>query len=304
MRVAGQSSQSPDDPGRLLHDLNQPLVAMSNFVRGAVRLLESVEDEGAQRALQALRLAEDSSSQASAMVTRLRSALKSDVGEGRQPQQQAPAKVLEAPSAGRCVYVIDDDRSVRVSLNFMLSTARIESRPFASAFDFLDNVDHLAPGCLLLDLQMAGMDGLAMLKELSARGRRWPVIVMTGYGDVGTAVDAMKLGAIEFLLKPFEETALLDALRRGLSAVTSDKADGGAKARVAALTGRESEVLRGLLAGLPNRDLGNCLGVSHRTIEMHRSNIMKKLDARSLAEALNIGVKAGLLPLEPSAPLY
>jgi two-component system response regulator FixJ len=291
-----EAGGGPEDPARILHDLNQPLVAMSNFIRGAARLLEEVEGETARRALDALRMAESSSLEASAVAKRLRSAIKSE--PGKIPAPSAPAVTeLMAASGAHSVYIVDDDRSVRMSLRFMLSTSGIESTPFASAIDFLDNMEHLPPGCLLLDLQMGGMDGIGLLKELARRNIHWPVIVMTGHGDVGTAVEAMKLGAIEFLLKPFEENALLGALRRGLAEVASDKPDISLKARVAMLTGRETDVLRGLLAGLPNREIGTTLGVSHRTVEMHRGNIMKKLQARSLAEALTIGAKAELVPL-------
>jgi two-component system response regulator FixJ len=199
------------------------------------------------------------------------------------------------------VHVVDDDRDVRRSLSFMLGSADFQSRPFASGHDLIDSLDELHPGCVLLDIRMPDMDGFEVMTELFKRGIHWPVVVMTGHGEVPVAVRAMKLGAVDFLEKPFEEDVLLGSLERAFTLLKDREGKSEqqreAKDRVAALTTREHEVLRGLIAGMPNKMLARRLDISLRTVEMHRANMMERLSVNSLAEALTLAVQAGVEPL-------
>ena len=198
------------------------------------------------------------------------------------------------------VYVVDDDRDVRRSLSFMLGASDIRSYPFASGVDFLEAMPDLEPGCILLDLRMPQMDGFHVMTELGRRGIDWPVIVMTGHGEVPVAVRAMKLGAIDFIEKPFSEEALLACFGNAFSLLGERQAAGRrrklALERVSQLTARETEVLEGLLAGESNKQLATRLGISLRTVEMHRGNMMERLEVASLAEALTLALEAGLSP--------
>ena len=201
------------------------------------------------------------------------------------------------------VYVVDDDREVRRSLSFLLATAEVTSRPFGSGTDFLDALADLKPGCILLDIRMPEVDGFHVMAELVQRRIEWPVIVMTGHGEVSVAVRAMKLGAVDFIEKPFEETVLMSSLERafGLLKDRGETAERRQQAqdRVSALTGREKEVLQGLMAGMANKLLARRLDISLRTVEMHRANMMDRLGVHSLAEALTLAVQAGVEPIDP-----
>ena len=204
--------------------------------------------------------------------------------------------------SSQSVHVVDDDRDVRLSISFMLGAAGFDSRPFASGQDFLDALPDLAPGAVLLDIRMPEIDGFQVMTELGARGVDWPVVVMTGHGEVAIAVRAMKLGAVDFIEKPFGEEILVSSLERAFELLK----DRGEKAqrrraaldRVDVLTAREREVLQGLMAGLPNKLLARRLGISLRTVEMHRANMMDRLQVNSLAEALTLAVQAEIEPLE------
>jgi two-component system response regulator FixJ len=184
----------------------------------------------------------------------------------------------------------------------MLGAAGFDSRPFASGQDLLDALPDLAPGAVLLDIRMPEIDGFQVMTELGARGVDWPVVVMTGHGEVAIAVRAMKLGAVDFIEKPFGEEILVSSLERAFELLK----DRGEKAqrrraaldRVDVLTAREREVLQGLMAGLPNKLLARRLGISLRTVEMHRANMMDRLQVNSLAEALTLAVQAEIEPLE------
>lgn len=183
----------------------------------------------------------------------------------------------------------------------MLSDDNFQSRPFASGPDFLDSVDDLSPGCVLLDIRMPELDGFGVMDELARKGIDWPVIVMTGHGEVQTAVRAMKLGAVDFLEKPFGEEVLRGCLDRAFTLLKErgEKAERrrAAQDRVDQLTGREAEVLRGLLVGMSNKMLARQLDISLRTVEMHRANMMDRMGVGSLAEALTLAVQAGVEPL-------
>ncbi|HWT11119.1 MAG TPA: response regulator [Allosphingosinicella sp.] len=204
----------------------------------------------------------------------------------------------EEPLNSHFVYVVDDDRDVRRSLSFMLGASEIRSYPFGSGEDFLDAVADLQPGCILLDLRMPQMDGFHVMSELAKREIDWPVIVMTGHGEVPVAVRAMKLGAVDFIEKPFSEEALLNSFGNAFSLLgereTSGRRRRAARERVAQLTAREAEILQGLMAGESNKQLAARLGISLRTVEMHRGNMMDRLGVTSLAEALSMALEAGL----------
>jgi two-component system response regulator FixJ len=196
------------------------------------------------------------------------------------------------------VYVVDDDEAIRRSLSFMLKTSGHKVELFTCGEEFLKAAPKLAPGCVLLDIRMPGMDGLEVQAAMAERGLTFPVVVMTGHGDIAIAVRAMKAGAIDFLEKPFEKAAMLGAIEQGFSKLgASDlrrlRAEEAAT-RLEVLTPRERDVLRGLVEGLPNKSIAYDLGISPRTVEIHRANLMSKLDVKSLSEALRIAFAAGL----------
>lgn len=192
----------------------------------------------------------------------------------------------------KVVHVVDDDDSVRRSVGFMLKTSGYHVRPYVSGTELLKNARTLEAGCILLDIRMPGMDGLEVQQALHDIGVRLPVVIMTGHGDVPLSVRAMKAGAIDFIEKPFEKETLLSAIEQGLSSLKrSDSNKERAKdaaVRLNLLTSREREVLDGLAQGLPNKTIAYELNISPRTVEIHRANLMTKLEARSLSEALRL----------------
>lgn len=198
----------------------------------------------------------------------------------------------------RLVHIVDDEDSIRRSASFMLRTSGFDTRTYQSGVEFLKDVKHADAGCILLDVRMPVIDGLEVQRELNDRGIGLPVIVLTGHGDISIAVQAMKAGAIDFLEKPFEKAQLLVALdtgfakleRRDDAAVSAHDAE----VRIAALTAREQDVLRGLARGHPNKTIAYDLGISPRTVEVHRANLMTKLEVRSLSEALRVAFAAGI----------
>lgn len=208
------------------------------------------------------------------------------------------AEALRAPTPGRMVYIVDDDSMVRRSLSFSLHTLGYQTRAFASGADFLSEADQLAPGCVLLDIRMAQVDGLVVLEALGAQVQRFAVVAMTGHGDVDTAVRAMKRGARDFLEKPFSDAVLTETLATLFSALPmraeAEAERKEAAARIALLSPREHDVLRGLIAGLPNKAVAHRLGIGVRTVEMHRGKLMSRLGAKSLAEAVRIAVIAAV----------
>lgn len=182
----------------------------------------------------------------------------------------------------------------------MLAAAGVKSHPFGSGADLLEALPDLQPGCILLDVRMPEMDGFAVMAELERRAIDWPIIVMTGHGEVPVAVRAMKLGAVDFIEKPFSEEGLLAAFQSAFTILEERKEAGrrrrDAHERAALLTGREREVLQSLLAGRSNKEIAQSLGISLRTVEMHRGNMMERMQAASLAEALTVALEAGLKP--------
>jgi len=198
----------------------------------------------------------------------------------------------------RRVHLVDDDEAVRRSMSFMLRTSGYAVRTYASGAELLAAAKDIAPGCIFLDVRMPGMDGLQVQQALRECGIFLPVIVMTGHGDINVAVQAMKAGAVDFIEKPFEKTVLESALQEGFArlqdnARSQERVDEAA-ARLKILTPRELEVLRGLVKGQPNKTIGFDLGISPRTVEIHRANLMTKLDVASLSEALRIAFAARL----------
>jgi two-component system response regulator FixJ len=206
-----------------------------------------------------------------------------------------------AAQPGRAVYIIDDDQVVRRSTSFLLSSANYRPRAFMAAADFLDEAPLLDPGCVLLDIRMPELDGLSFLEQFPRELRpRFPIVMMTAHGDLPSAVRAMKLGARDFLEKPFEEGALLgllDSLNEGLkAALTIDLARQQSRERIGRLTPREADLLRTMLQGETTKQAAHALGISVRTAEMHRSNLLDRLGVRSAAEAIRIAVQAGWVP--------
>lgn len=184
----------------------------------------------------------------------------------------------------------------------MLGTADMESRPFADGEEFLDHLGELEPGSILLDVRMPKVDGFQVMAELADRDIDWPVIVMTGHGEVPVAVRAMKLGAVDFIEKPFGEDLLMASLDRAFLLLKdrneTAEAARAAKERVGKLTAREREILQGLLGGLSNKLIAARLDISLRTAEMHRAHMMERLQVASLAEALTLAAQAGLPALD------
>ena len=196
----------------------------------------------------------------------------------------------------RTVHLVDDDDSVRRSVGFMLKTSGYRVLNYASGQDLLAANRELDAGCILMDIRMPGMDGLEVQEALRERGIALPVVIMTGHADIALAVRAMKAGAIDFIEKPFDKPVLMAALEQGFASLsTAADSRGRAKdalVRLQVLTGRERQVLDGLADGLPNKTSAFDLGISPRTVEIHRANLMTKLHVRSLSEALRIAFAA------------
>lgn len=199
-------------------------------------------------------------------------------------------------SATSVVHVVDDDEAVRRSLAVLLESAGHRSRSHASAEAFL--ADGGADGCAIVDVRMPGMDGIALLRALRERGWTLPVIIVTGHADVALAVRAMKEGASDFIEKPYDGDAMLAAVAAALDRAADDRenrvAAEQAAQRVATLTPREREVMERLIEGRPNKVIGHDLGISPRTVEIHRANVMEKLGCRSLAEVVRLALTAGV----------
>jgi two-component system, LuxR family, response regulator FixJ len=197
----------------------------------------------------------------------------------------------------RIIHLVDDDEAIRRSASFMLRTSGYLVKTYASGVELLKSAGDLA-GCILLDIRMPEMDGLEVQKALKERGVLLPVIVITGHGDVNLAVQAMKAGAVDFIEKPFEKTVLIGAIDEGFARIEESGRRHAhaeeAKVRLEPLTGRELDVLRGLVRGHPNKTIAYDLGISPRTVEIHRANLMNKLGVASLSEALRIAFAAGL----------
>ncbi len=201
------------------------------------------------------------------------------------------------------VHVIDDDEAMRESLAFLLKSAKMPVVTYESASGFLDRLAEVTSGCVLTDVRMPGMSGIELLKHLRELKNTIPVIVITGHGDVPLAVEAMKYGASDFLEKPFDDDLLLAAVRLALSDQSAVQEDNAVKVAIAhrleQLSARERQVLDGLVAGHPNKTMAYDLGISPRTIEIYRANVMTKMEASSLSELVRMALTAGVLGKVP-----
>jgi two-component system response regulator FixJ len=192
------------------------------------------------------------------------------------------------------VHIIDDDEAARQSLAFMLSSAGLAVRVYRSARAFLDSLDKVQCGCLITDVRMPEMTGIELLHRIKQQAFCLPAIVITGHGDVPLAVEAMKAGAVDFIEKPFDEQAILDAVQAALerSGEGEDEDVAAVALRLASLSERERQVLDGLFAGRPNKAIANDLGISPRTVEVYRANLMAKMRAKSLSELIRMAIVA------------
>ena len=198
------------------------------------------------------------------------------------------------------VYIVDDDDAVRDSLDLLLSAAGYQTHTFESADAFLADPPRAAGGCLVSDIRMPGMSGLELMETLQERGAACPVVLITGHGDVPMAVEAMKRGAHDFIEKPFDDerlvSAVSSALARGGGPREAAKVDPEAAERLATLSRRERQVMEGLVSGRSNKEIARDYGISPRTVEVYRANVMGKMRAASLAELVQSALRAGVAP--------
>jgi two-component system response regulator FixJ len=202
------------------------------------------------------------------------------------------------PASG-IVHVIDDDEAMRESLAFLFKAAKVPVETHASATAFLERLPQLGGGCVVTDVRMPGMSGIDLLRRLRELKVPMPVIVVTGHGDVPLAVEAMKFGASDFLEKPFDDELLLAAVRTALSEQSTDQEHQAQRSaieqRLTKLSTRERQVLDGLIAGHANKTIAHELGISPRTIEIYRANVMTKMEAASLSDLVRMALTAGVL---------
>jgi two-component system response regulator FixJ len=206
------------------------------------------------------------------------------------------------PSEKAIVHVIDDDEAIRQSLAFLLQAAKLEVKTYSTAMAFLDALPDAASGCVITDVRMPGMSGVELLRRLKEIKISVPVIVITGHGDVALAVEAMKAGAVDFLEKPFDDDVLLASVQSALK-----RQDGETKrhserleieGRLAGLSNRERDVLGGLVAGRANKQIAFDLGISPRTVEIYRANLMNKMQAGSLSDLVRMALIVGMVGSE------
>ena len=204
-------------------------------------------------------------------------------------------------SSKAIVHIVDDDDALRDSLSFLLSSAGIESQTYDSAASFLALAPPDVSGCVVTDVRMPGMSGIDLLHELKTRAPALPVIVITGHGDVPLAVEAMKLGAVDFIEKPFDDTLLIASVRNALNFLEREVQQKSERAqierRLDTLSARERQVLDGLVAGHPNKIIAFDLGISPRTVEIYRANVMTKMEAGSLSDLVRMALSVKILTL-------
>lgn len=214
------------------------------------------------------------------------------INEAGQQTSSAPPRRVST------VFIVDDDRAVRESLRFLLESVGLAARTYAGADEFLARYDPQTPGCLVLDVRLPGMSGLDLQQVLGERGIRLPVIIITGHGDVPVAVRAMKAGAVDFIEKPFSDQTLLDRVRSALDRDLAERArqqeELELRRRVDRLSPREREVMTGVVAGKLNKEIAQDLGLSHKTIEVHRAHVMQKMEADSLAMLVRMAMVTGM----------
>jgi two-component system, LuxR family, response regulator FixJ len=205
----------------------------------------------------------------------------------------------EKTTAQRVVHVIDDDEALRESLAFLLRAAQLEVKSYPSATAFLDGLPDESLGCVITDVRMPDISGIDLLRRLKELNIGVPVIVVTGHGDVALAVEAMKIGAADFFEKPFDDDLLLASVRSALREQEGQKKRYAERAeietRIAALSPRERDVLRGLIEGRANKQIAFDLGISPRTVEIYRANLMNKMQADSLSDLVRMALVAGML---------
>jgi two-component system response regulator FixJ len=197
------------------------------------------------------------------------------------------------------VYIVDDDEALRDSLQVLFRAHGIASCEFANGNSFLREFSSISGGCALIDINMPGMSGIELLSALKGSERSIPCIMMTGLGDVATAVLAMKLGAVDFIEKPFELDALIEIVLRALDGAQNaggfSSINPDAVSAIAALTPRERDVMAGIAKGNPNKIIAHELGISPRTVEVHRARVMEKLGAQSVADVVKLAISGGML---------
>jgi two-component system response regulator FixJ len=200
--------------------------------------------------------------------------------------------------ANSVIHVVDDDDAVRQSLEFLLRSAKFNVKVYDSAVTFLQSLPTLEPGCVVTDVRMPEMSGIDLLRRLKDLHIDLPVIVITGHGDVPLAVEAMKAGAADFIEKPFDDQVLLDALHTALAGRSSDTKRQAERAeiqeRLGSLSARERQVLEGLVNGHANKVIAHDLGISPRTVEIYRANVMTKMNAPSLSDLVRMALLAGM----------
>jgi FixJ family two-component response regulator len=200
------------------------------------------------------------------------------------------------------VFVVDDDAAVRRGVSRLLRSANLEAETFASAREFLKRERFDGPACLVLDVMLPEMDGLNLQQELHTRGLAFPIIFITGQGDIPMSVQAMKAGAADFLPKPFDEASLLAAVRRALEKDEESYRDrselDGIKERIAGLTPREYEIFTYVITGLLNKQIASELGIAEKTVKVHRGRVTRKMGVVSVAELVRLAEKAGITPPE------
>jgi FixJ family two-component response regulator len=205
------------------------------------------------------------------------------------------------PPVAPVVYVVDDDVSVREALEMMIRAAGWQVRTFTSAEAFLSHPDIVAPSCLILDVNLPDLNGLELQKRIAVDHAGMPIIFLTGYGDVPMTVRAMKAGAVEFLTKPFDDDVLLEAIQQALARSQASVDDASElqalNHRYLSLSPREREVMALVVSGLLNKQVGGKLGISEITVKVHRGQVMRKMEARSFADLVNMSAK-----LRPAAP--
>jgi two-component system response regulator FixJ len=203
------------------------------------------------------------------------------------------------PAAARAVHIIDDDEGLRESLAFLLRAAQLEVRSFDSAKTFLDALPDASVGCVITDIRMPDMSGIELLRRLKELKVGIPVIVITGHGDVALAVEAMKIGAADFFEKPFDDDLLVASVRAALRQQEDLTKRGAERAeiehRISTLSPREKDVLSGLIEGRANKQIAFDLGISPRTVEIYRANLMNKMQANSLSDLVRMALLAEML---------